>query len=201
MFFKRLFDITISILVLCMVCPFAVLFVWLGNIIFDNSGPLFFTQVRTGHNHAPFVIYKFRSMVLNNEADTRQATDSDPRITRFGKFLRISFLDELPQFYNVLKGDMSIIGPRPHMLYHTEVYSKLIPDYGHRHAMRPGITGWAQVCGCWGETKTVDDMAIRVSHDLWYIDHWSLWLDMKIFLKSIMIVFRCVLPSRGAKSA
>ena len=117
----------------------------------------------------------------NTQADTLQATKEDSRTFRFGRFLRRSSLDELPQFINVFKGDMSIIGPRPHMLRHTEVYSELIGDYMVRHLAKPGITGWAQVNGCRGETKELSEMKDRVEKDIWYIEHWSVELDISIF--------------------
>lgn len=182
---KRAFDMFVSGLFLCTVYPFVMLFVWLGNKITGNVGPLYFRQARTGYNGESFMIYKFRSMKANKDADKLQATKDDPRKTPFGDFLRRSSIDELPQFINVFKGDMSIIGPRPHMEYHTEVYSSLISNYMVRHLAKPGITGWAQVSGCRGETKTVEEMADRVEHDIWYIEHWSPSLDAEIFLKTI----------------
>lgn len=182
---KRGFDLVASGLFLCTVYPFVLLFVWIGNKVTGNVGPLYFKQARTGYNGKSFMIYKFRSMKVNADADKLQATKDDPRKTPFGDFLRRSSIDELPQFINVWKGDMSIIGPRPHMEYHTEMYSALIDNYMVRHLAKPGITGWAQVSGCRGETKTVEEMANRVEHDIWYIEHWSGWLDATIFLKTI----------------
>lgn len=186
---KRGSDILISLIFLCTVYPFVVLFVWLGNIITGNHGPLYFRQARTGSNGKSFMIYKFRSMKVNAEADRLQATENDPRKTKFGDFLRRSSIDELPQFINVLMGDMSIIGPRPHMEYHTEVYSSLIGNYMVRHLAKSGITGWAQVNGCRGETRTVEEMQLRVEHDIWYIEHWSPLLDIEIFFRTIWQVF------------
>ncbi|MGN1228396.1 MAG: undecaprenyl-phosphate glucose phosphotransferase, partial [Prevotella sp.] len=182
---KRLFDIFISGLFLCTVYPFVVLFVWIGNKITGNVGPLYFRQARTGYNGNRFYIFKFRSMKVNAEADKLQATKNDPRKTPFGDFLRKTSIDELPQFINVFLGNMSVIGPRPHMEYHTEVYSSLIGDYMVRHLAKPGITGWAQINGCRGETKTVEEMADRVEHDIWYIENWSPILDIEIFFKTI----------------
>lgn len=182
---KRFIDICVSSLFLFTVYPFVYIFVWLGNKLTKSDGPVYFRQARTGYNGESFLIYKFRSMKVNADADKLQATKDDPRKTKFGDFLRRSSIDELPQFINVLKGDMSIIGPRPHMEHHTEVYSALIGDYMVRHLAKPGITGWAQVSGCRGETKTVEEMADRVEHDIWYIEHWSLWLDFEIFIKTI----------------
>lgn len=183
--FKRGSDILISGLFLCTLYPFVLLFVWIGNKVTGNVGPLYFKQARTGYNGKSFGIYKFRSMKVNADADKLQATENDPRKTPFGDFLRRSSIDELPQFINVFKGDMSVIGPRPHMEYHTEVYSELIDTYMVRHLSKPGITGWAQVNGCRGETKTVEDMERRVQNDIWYIEHWSPLLDVEIFFKTI----------------
>lgn len=182
---KRAFDLLMSGLFLCTLYPLVLLFVWIGNKLTGNVGPLYFKQARTGYNGESFMIYKFRSMKVNKDADKLQATKDDPRKTPFGDFLRRSSIDELPQFINVFKGDMSIIGPRPHMEYHTEVYSAMISDYMVRHLAKPGITGWAQVSGCRGETKTVEEMADRVEHDIWYIEHWSPKLDAEIFFKTI----------------
>ena len=182
---KRTTDILVSGLFLCTLYPFICLFVWLGNKLTGSKGPLFFSQERTGYNGRNFKVYKFRSMKENVDADKLQATKDDPRKTKFGDFLRRSSIDELPQFFNVLKGDMSIIGPRPHMLLHTEIYSQLIGDYMVRHLAKPGITGWAQINGCRGETKTVAEMANRVEHDIWYIEHWTPLLDLEIFFRTI----------------
>ena len=182
---KRLFDIFVSGLFLCTVYPFVVIFVWIGNKITGNVGPLYFRQARTGYNGNRFYIFKFRSMKVNADADKLQATKDDPRKTPFGDFLRKTSIDELPQFINVFIGDMSIIGPRPHMEYHTELYSTLIGDYMVRHLAKPGITGWAQINGCRGETKTVEEMANRVEHDIWYIENWSMLLDIEIFFRTI----------------
>jgi putative colanic acid biosynthesis UDP-glucose lipid carrier transferase len=129
-------------------------------------------------------------MYCNNEADTRQATLNDSRITRLGCFLRKTNLDELPQFINVLKGEMSIVGPRPHMLLHTEEYSHLVNKYMVRHFIKPGITGWAQVNGCRGETKEVSQMEERIRKDLWYLENWSFLLDIEIILKTIFVSLR-----------
>lgn len=183
---KRTFDFVVALLFLCTVYPFVCLFVWLGDIISGSKGPLYFRQDRTGYNGKAFKVYKFRSMKVNSDADKVQATKDDPRKTKFGNFLRKSSIDELPQFINVLKGDMSLIGPRPHMLYHTEMYSALIGNYMVRHLCRPGITGWAQVNGCRGETKTVEEMENRVEHDIWYIEHWTPLLDIVVFFKTII---------------
>lgn len=183
-FAKRLFDIVASLLFLCSLYPIIFLSVWIGNMVTGSKGPVYFRQSRTGYNGKSFRILKFRSMKVNDQADTLQATADDPRKTRFGDFLRRTSIDELPQFINVLKGDMSIVGPRPHMEHHTEIYSGLVNDYMVRHLAKPGITGWAQVNGCRGETKTVEEMANRVEHDIWYIEHWTPLLDAEIILKT-----------------
>ncbi len=180
---KRTFDVVISSIFLCTLFPLVLIFVWIGTTL-TSPGPLFFRQKRTGYNGKSFTIFKFRSMAVNKDADKLQATKDDPRKTKFGNFLRKSSIDELPQFINVLKGDMSIVGPRPHMEHHTEMYSELIGDYMVRHLAKPGITGWAQINGSRGETKTVDDMAKRVNLDIWYIEHWTLLLDFDIFFKT-----------------
>ena len=129
-------------------------------------------------------------MKVNADSDKRQATADDPRKTKFGNFLRRTSMDELPQFINVLKGDMSVIGPRPHMELHTEMYGKLVDEYLVRHMVKPGLTGWAQVNGCRGETPTTESMAKRVSYDIWYVEHWSAALDVRIFFMTIAQIFK-----------
>lgn len=186
---KRTFDILVSGLFVILV--FWWVYIIVGLIIKKTSpGPIFFKQKRTGYSGAAFMCFKFRSMKVCDDADTKQATKDDSRKTPFGSFIRKTSIDELPQFLNVLKGDMSIIGPRPHMEHHTEVYSKLISNYMVRHLVKPGITGWAQINGCRGETKTVQEMENRVAHDIWYIENWSLTLDVEIFLRTIWQVLR-----------
>ena len=178
-FLKRTEDIVLSGLFLVTLYPFVWLFAAVG-IKLSSPGPILFRQRRTGYSGKSFECLKFRSMKVNTDSDKVQATEDDPRKTRFGDFLRRTSIDELPQFINVFKGDMSIVGPRPHMEFHTEMYSKLISEYMVRHLVKPGITGWAQVNGCRGETKTVEQMKERVEHDIWYIEHWSPMLDVKI---------------------
>ena len=186
---KRGFDILFSLLFLVIVYPFVWCFVAIGTSI-SSPGPILFRQKRTGYKGKPFTMYKFRSMKVNADADKRQATKDDPRKTKFGDFLRRTSIDELPQFINVLKGDMSIIGPRPHMELHTEMYTKLVDEYLVRHMVKPGLTGWAQVNGCRGETKTTEAMADRVRHDIWYVEHWSLELDVRILFKTIAQILK-----------
>jgi putative colanic acid biosynthesis UDP-glucose lipid carrier transferase len=181
---KRFFDIGLSLFVTVFILSW--LIPLLGLIIFiDSPGPIFFCQPRTGRDKKLFNCIKFRSMQRNADANVKQAIRNDMRITRVGKFLRKTNLDEFPQFLNVLWGDMSVVGPRPHMLKHTNDYSKLIDRYMVRQFLKPGITGWAQVNGFRGETKTVPQMQGRVEHDLWYMENWSLWLDVRIILITI----------------
>lgn len=188
-FVKRVFDLVFSGILLVTLYPLVWLFVAIGTTI-SSPGPILFRQQRTGYRAKPFTMLKFRSMKVNRDADTVQATKDDPRKTRFGNFLRRTSIDEIPQLINIFKGDMSFIGPRPHMILHTETYSKLVDEYLVRHMVRPGLTGWAQVNGCRGETETVEKMANRVEKDIWYIEHWSFWLDIKIFLKTVVQVFK-----------
>lgn len=184
---KRVFDIVMSLVFLI---PTALIlpFVWLIMKI-QSPGPIFFKQKRTGLDGKDFYCYKFRSMHVNNDADKLQATKDDPRKYPFGDFMRKANIDELPQFYNVLKGDMSIVGPRPHMLAHTEQYSQLIDKYMVRHFVKPGVTGWAQVTGFRGETSELWQMEGRVKRDIWYMEHWSIWLDIRIIWMTIKTMF------------
>lgn len=177
---KRLFDVFFSTLALIIIAPFVPIIALIIKV--QSPGPIFFRQRRTGLDGRDFTCIKFRSMEVNDEADTRQATADDDRKFPFGAFIRKTNIDELPQFYNVLRGDMSIVGPRPHMLYHTEVYSKLLEKYMIRHLAKPGITGLAQVSGFRGETTELSLMEGRVKKDIQYIENWSLWLDIKICL-------------------
>ena len=181
---KRTFDIVFSLLFLCTLFPFILIIVTIITKL-TMPGPVFFKQKRNGLNDKEFYCYKFRSMKVNAQADTLQATKDDPRKTRWGNIMRKTNIDELPQFINVLKGDMSIVGPRPHMLKHTEEYSKLINKYMVRHFVKPGITGWSQVTGYRGETKELKDMEGRVRGDIWYIEHWSFGLDLFIIYKTV----------------
>lgn len=175
---KRAFDIILSTAVLLCLLPFWPVVALV--IVMQSPGPVFFRQERTGSNGKNFVCYKFRSMHVNEDADRVQATEKDPRKFPFGNAMRKYNIDELPQFWNVLKGDMSVVGPRPHMLYHTELYKRQIGKYMVRHFVKPGITGWAQVTGFRGETKELWQMEERVKRDIWYIEHWSIWLDLRI---------------------
>lgn len=153
---------------------YPILYIVVGIMIkLSSPGPILFKQKRTGLYGHDFECFKFRTMKLNAQADTLQAVKNDPRKTRIGDFLRRTNLDEFPQFVNVLLGDMSVVGPRPHMLKHTEQYSALIDKYMVRHLVKPGVTGWAQVTGYRGETKTLEQMEGRVKRDVWYIENWT----------------------------
>lgn len=181
---KRTFDIVLSLGVLCIIFP--IVYIIVGIVIKTTSpGPIFFKQKRNGEDGEEFWCYKFRSMKVNKDSDMVQATKHDPRKTKFGEFLRKSSLDEFPQFINVFMGNMSVVGPRPHMLKHTEEYSRLINKYMVRHLVKPGITGWAQVSGYRGETKTIEEMEGRVKRDIWYLEHWTFWLDIRIIFLTI----------------
>jgi Undecaprenyl-phosphate glucose phosphotransferase len=176
---KRAFDFFFSLFVLIFV------FSWLMPIVallikLNSKGPVFFKQKRSGENNEIFMCYKFRTMKVNDDSDSVQATRGDSRITRVGAFLRKTNLDELPQFFNVLFGQMSVVGPRPHMLKHTEEYSKIVDKFMVRHFIKPGITGMAQVKGYRGETTDTRLMEKRVQYDVWYMENWSFLLDVKI---------------------
>ena len=188
-FVKRIFDLLFSFLVILLVLS------WLYPLIailikLSSKGPVLFKQLRSGINNEDFLCYKFRSMAITDDADSLQATLGDARITKIGTFLRKSSLDEFPQFFNVFMGDMSIVGPRPHMLLHTEEYSELINKYMVRQLVKPGITGLAQIRGYRGETKELKDMEGRVKFDVWYIENWTLSLDISIILQTIWNVFK-----------
>jgi putative colanic acid biosynthesis UDP-glucose lipid carrier transferase len=186
---KRLFDIVVSSLVLLYILSWLIPLIAL-LIKIESKGPVFFIQPRSGKDNKNFPCLKFRSMFVNERANEKQATKNDSRITKIGKFLRRTNLDEFPQFLNVLTGHMSIVGPRPHMLKHTDEYSRLIGQYMVRQFLKPGITGWAQVNGFRGETQTILQMQKRVEHDLWYMENWSLWLDIKIMFLTVYNTFK-----------
>jgi putative colanic acid biosynthesis UDP-glucose lipid carrier transferase len=180
---KRLFDIVFSLLVILLIFPIIVPIVALA-IRLDSAGPIIFKQLRQGKKNKLFECYKFRTMYVNN-ASERQATKNDPRVTRVGRFLRKSNLDEVPQFVNVLMGNMSVVGPRPHISAQQEQYSKTIEKYKVRHFVTPGITGYAQVNGFRGETKEIGLMEKRVEYDVNYMENWSLSLDIKIIFLTV----------------
>ncbi|RDJ06753.1 undecaprenyl-phosphate glucose phosphotransferase [Rhizobium grahamii] len=185
---KRAFDVVFSIAALLVMFPICVMVAI--AIKLDSPGPIFFAQSRKGYSGRAFRILKFRSMsVMEDGGNVRQATRNDPRVTRVGGFIRSTSLDELPQFWNVLRGDMSVVGPRPHAMAHDDLYGTLIAQYASRRHVKPGLTGWAQISGCRGETPTLDRMADRVQHDLWYINNWSFWLDVKIVVLTMRTMF------------
>jgi putative colanic acid biosynthesis UDP-glucose lipid carrier transferase len=190
---KRAFDIFFASLVTVFVLSWLIPLI--GIIIkLDSKGPVFFKQLRTGKHGQPFYCLKFRSMTPNTDSDRRQATQGDARITKVGAFLRKTSLDELPQFLNVLWGEMSVVGPRPHMVKHTEDYSLVIDNFMDRHVIMPGITGWAQISGHRGETKETAAMAKRVNADIWYMENWSFLLDLRI----VLMTFACLKGSEKA---
>jgi len=186
---KKVFDVVFSSAVILLIFP------WLFPIIMliikiESPGPIFFKQERSGRDNRSFMCFKFRSMHVNGLAHKKQAEKGDSRITKFGAFIRKTSIDELPQFFNVLLGDMSVVGPRPHMVHLAKEYSDLISNYLVRQYAKPGITGWAQVNGFRGETKELVDMENRVEYDIWYIENWSLALDIKIVIKTIINIFK-----------
>ena len=186
---KRALDLVIS--------TFVILFVlsWLiplfGLLIFLESGlPIFFSQLRTGKDKKPFYCWKLRSMKANKDANLKQATKNDARVTKIGKFIRQTSLDEFPQFLNVFRGEMSLVGPRPHMVKHTSDYSKVVDDYMVRQFIKPGITGWAQINGFRGEITNPEQIKMRVNKDLWYLENWTLWLDIQILFLTLYYIFK-----------
>jgi putative colanic acid biosysnthesis UDP-glucose lipid carrier transferase len=188
-FKKRAFDVVFSSLVIIFVLSW--LYPLLAILIkMQNKGPVLFKQLRSGRNDEPFWCYKFRSMKVNDASDRKQATKDDDRITPIGRFLRRTSLDEMPQFFNVFLGNMSVVGPRPHMLSHTEQYKEIVSQYMVRQFLKPGITGWAQVNGYRGETKVYEDMENRVKCDIYYLENWSSSFDVKIIFMTIINVVR-----------
>jgi putative colanic acid biosynthesis UDP-glucose lipid carrier transferase len=185
---KRVSDMVLATLILLLISPL-MLFIACG-VKLSSPGPVIFRQRRNGLDGSEIVVYKFRSMTTqDNGPEVRQATRNDPRVTRFGAFLRRNSLDELPQFFNVLQGSMSIVGPRPHAVTHNEQYRQIIKAYMVRHKVKPGITGWAQVNGHRGETDTLEKMRARVEYDLEYLRNWSIGLDLRIIASTIRLVF------------
>jgi Undecaprenyl-phosphate glucose phosphotransferase len=179
---KAILDYSVAFAALLVLSPLMLLIAL--AIKFTSKGPIIFQQRRHGWNGSEIWVYKFRSMVVDQpRSDTViQARQNDPRVTRIGRFLRKTSLDELPQFFNVLQGRMSVVGPRPHAVEHNNEYVQHIPRYALRHKVKPGITGWAQICGFRGETDTLDKMEGRIKHDLFYLENWSIWMDIKIII-------------------
>lgn len=194
-FLKRSFDVFFSLMVFIFILSW--LFPLLALLIKTGSrGPVLFIQKRNGLNNTEFNCLKFRTMFLNDDCDVKQARVGDDRVTKIGKFLRKTSIDEFPQFINVLKGNMSVVGPRPHMIKHNQMYAELIENYDHRSFVKPGITGLAQVLGYRGETESdLFLMKIRVRMDIFYINNWSFFLDLKLVFKTILNVF---FPSKNA---
>jgi Undecaprenyl-phosphate glucose phosphotransferase len=186
---KRVFDISLATAGLALLAPLMLITALLVKL--DSRGPIFFRQSRNGFNGEAFNIFKFRTMhVLEDGPEVRQATRNDPRVTRVGRWLRRSSIDELPQLFNVILGHMSLVGPRPHATSHNTEYENLIANYAFRHHVKPGLTGWAQVNGYRGETRLIEQMQRRVEHDLWYINNWSPMLDLRIVLQTVLVALR-----------
>lgn len=182
---KRVFDIVFSSLIIIFVLS------WLTPLIavlirLESKGPVFFKQYRSGFNDSEFECFKFRSMTINENANSKQATKNDMRVTKIGKFIRKTSIDELPQFFNVLLGDMSVVGPRPHMISHTNMYAKKVDKFMVRHLVKPGITGLAQVSGFRGEIENDKDIINRVRFDIFYVENWSLLMDIKIVIQTFL---------------
>ena len=184
--FKRTLDLILASLAIVALAPLLALVAALIKL--GSRGPVLFMQTRNGFNGRPFRMCKFRTMfVLEDGPIIQQATKNDPRVTRLGRLLRRTNLDELPQLFNVIAGQMSLVGPRPHAAAHNSEYEKLIANYAYRYHVKPGITGWAQINGFRGETRTLDLMEKRIELDRWYIENWSYWLDLKIILRTLVL--------------
>jgi len=186
---KRVFDMLFASAIIVFVLS------WLTPIIaalikLESRGPVFFKQSRNGFNYKEFYCYKFRSMTPNDDAHLKQATKGDMRITKIGAFIRKTSIDELPQFFNVLFGDMSVVGPRPHMVSHTNIYARKVDKFMVRHFVKPGITGLAQVSGMRGEIEEDKDIINRVKYDIFYIENWSILLDLKIVIQTFLNVVK-----------
>ncbi len=184
MVFKRIEDVVVSSIILLLISPVLCTIAVIVKV--TSPGPVIFRQIRYGMDGKPIRVWKFRSMtVMENDTKVIQATKNDVRVTKVGKFLRRTSLDELPQFFNVLFGQMSVVGPRPHAVSHNEQYRSLIQGYMLRHKVKPGITGLAQINGWRGETDTLEKMEKRIEYDLMYIRSWSVWLDLKIIFLTV----------------
>ncbi len=186
---KRVFDLFVSTTAIVFVLSW--LIPLLGIIIlFESRGPIFFAQLRTGKNDKPFKCFKFRSMRFCKDSEAKQATKNDFRVTKIGKFIRKTSLDEFPQFINVFTGKMSIVGPRPHMIQHTTDFSKVVDHYMVRQFLKPGITGWAQINSFRGEITDHSQLEMRIASDLWYLEHWTIWLDIRILFLTVYQIFK-----------
>lgn len=185
---KGAFDFVFALLAITLFLP--LLIVIAVAIRLTSPGPVFFCQKRTGYRGTEFTMYKFRTMRVNSQADTVAASPGDSRVTSVGRLLRHTSFDEFPQFFNVLRGDMSVVGPRPHMLSQTEQYRRMLSRYMTRHAVKPGITGWAQINGCRGLADTPQRMQQRFNLDIWYIRHRSFALDLRIIARTTLSILR-----------
>lgn len=188
-FKKRVLDVVVSSLVIIFVLSWLVPILGI-LIMLESRGPIFFSQLRSGKNNKTFYCLKFRSMKKNKDSDSKQATKGDSRITKIGAFIRKTSLDEFPQFINVLKGEMSLVGPRPHMVKHTSDYSKIVDQFLIRQFLKPGITGWAQINSFRGEITDPEQIKMRVASDLWYLENWNIWLDLRIMFLTVYYVFK-----------
>lgn len=185
---KRVLDFVVSSLVIVFILSWLIPILGL-LIVLESKGPIFFAQLRTGKNLQPFYCLKFRSMRINTDANEKQATKNDTRITAIGSFIRKTSLDEFPQFINVFKGEMSLVGPRPHMIKHTNDFSKIVDHYMLRQFLKPGITGWAQINSYRGEITNENQLKMRIASDVWYLEHWTIWLDIRIiFLTAFKVL-------------
>jgi putative colanic acid biosynthesis UDP-glucose lipid carrier transferase len=185
---KRIFDLAVTLALLLFFAPLMLIIA--ATVIATSKGPALFKQRRTGLGGRVFLIYKFRTMVVMEDGEVRAARRGDPRVTQIGAILRRSSLDELPQLFNVIRGDMSLVGPRPHALAHDEIYAAILPEYVERFRARPGVTGLAQVNGHRGELQTLDSLKARVTADNDYIAAWSLMLDLKILVSTGMRIWQ-----------
>lgn len=186
---KRIFDIVFSLLVIVVILSWLMPILAVG-IKLESKGPVFFKQIRKGLNNEEFVCFKFRSMRINSTAHINQVSKNDPRITKLGRFIRKTSIDEMPQFFNVLLGDMSVVGPRPHMVSHSNMYAERIDKFMVRHLIVPGITGLAQTNGYRGEVESDNDIINRVKYDIFYLENWSLFLDLKIIFQTIISIIK-----------
>ena len=185
--FKRFMDLILGLCAGLVLLPVMLIVALLIKL--DSEGPILFTQTRNGFGNRTFRILKFRTLhTVEDGPDIKQVSRNDSRVTRIGRLLRRTSIDELPQLWNIIRGDMSIVGPRPHAAAHNSQYGKLIAKYAFRNHVKPGLTGWAQVNGFRGETQTIELMKQRVDHDLWYIDNWSVWIDVKVIARTFVQV-------------
>ena len=186
---KRSLDVTLALLVGLLLTP--LMLIVAVSLKMTTTDPVIFKQRRRGLGRCEFVIFKFRTMRVAEDGEVTQARPNNPRVTPLGRLLRASSIDELPQLWNVVRGEMSLVGPRPHALSHDTQYEQVITRYATRHLVKPGITGWAQVNGLRGSTLMTDSMTRRVDFDLWYVDNWSLLLDLRILARTAFQILAC----------